>query len=557
MKTTGIICTFIFTLMQGNVFAYQAWEEIQAKLDKAYRISHDQSITEFLRTYKDGTYEILRYTKVPYKPDLVERNLGRYVATDSKITFDRPEIEGFQSDFIYGTYFIDGDLYAKRLDLLRGVRHAKYHKTKEKIFFRPFYFSLGALKLVGNKDVQDHIDFPSLINYLIKDKKTQREKAMELMQFIVESVQYDYDGLRSGTYWKKPINLKSILASEDRTTVCAGYAWVLKELSSQAGISCEVVSGETKYSHNDINTFSGSHAWNLLELDGKKILVDVTWADYNDYMDMKWIDVQPSVMIGTHFPNLPNQQLLAKTLSKDEFVALPIMIPLSAHAKLVETPLLGKMYAKNQLKIGFKGRHTLSAECLPKAFTKRVYASELRDASEDFTRKSIGKVVYVKDSTYLVFNVTDQVSALTIKVDNQLEIKTIVCKGTQEDLLKAYLQDATTKQAVAFVMGLVASIKLNDMAALKLLVGDKHPVFFDAKGKFILTKQALDEFNAWNDEIPDLNVVHTAKDFLNSGNDKSEITSRYMDINNMRIELNYENNVYSIKEINVFRRLVN
>jgi len=552
MKTTGIIFGFIFFLAQEKVFALQAWQEIQAKLDKVYRIYNDQNTTELLRTYKDGTYELLRYTKVPYKADLVARNLGRFVQLNAKIIFERPEIQEFESDFNYGSFYLDGDLYSKRLDLMRGAKFAKYHKSKDKNFLRPFYFSLGKLKLVSNQDVQDHVDFPALVNYLVKDKKTQRDKAMELMQFLVESVEYDYVGLQSGTYWDKPINLKRVLASDDRTTVCAGYAAILKELSSLAGVNCQVVHGETKYNHADINTFAGSHAWNLLELDGKKVLVDVTWADHLDYMDMKWIDVQPSVMIGTHFPSDEQYQLLTKPISKSAFTALPIVIPLGPNVKAVETKLQGKMFVKNQFRIGFKGRHNIAAQFLPEGFTKRVYNTELRDSALFYTMKSIGKVVYDKDSTYLICDLNDQISALTIKVDNQLEIKTIVCKGSQEDLLKHYLKEATSKQSVPFVLGIIAAIKLNDMDALKRLVGASNAIFFDSKGKLNLNKQVLNEFNSWNGEVPNLTITHTLKDFLKNGSKASEISSYAMVINaKMSIELNCDENGYSIKQLSV------
>ena len=54
-----------------------------------------------------------------------------------------------------------------------------------------------------------------------------------------------------------------------KKSICAGYARAFQYLCKKAGLKCTTVRGQT----------NESHAWNLVELNGKYYWVDVTWGD--------------------------------------------------------------------------------------------------------------------------------------------------------------------------------------------------------------------------------------------------------------------------------------
>lgn len=63
----------------------------------------------------------------------------------------------------------------------------------------------------------------------------------------------------------------------DTNVVCAGYAHAFQYLCSLGGIDCHYVSG----------TVNESHAWNIVELDGKNYFVDLTFCDGFPEEDIK------------------------------------------------------------------------------------------------------------------------------------------------------------------------------------------------------------------------------------------------------------------------------
>ncbi|MBQ4032274.1 MAG: hypothetical protein II625_11010 [Bacilli bacterium] len=71
------------------------------------------------------------------------------------------------------------------------------------------------------------------------------------------------------------LDIRSLRCLYSRQTVCAGFALVLKELCDRNGIKCHYVEGATNEENHqkDYRT----HAWNLVEIEGKILPVDLTW----------------------------------------------------------------------------------------------------------------------------------------------------------------------------------------------------------------------------------------------------------------------------------------
>lgn len=100
---------------------------------------------------------------------------------------------------------------------------------------------------------------------------------------LIDTVTYDYDLLNRDlmegdlghTAYGALVADSNGLANR---AVCDGYAKAFQHFLQQAGISAAVVTGEA---NSDSGTLSeqGSHAWNIVELDGEWYEVDSCWDD--------------------------------------------------------------------------------------------------------------------------------------------------------------------------------------------------------------------------------------------------------------------------------------
>lgn len=152
--------------------------------------------------------------------------------------------------------------------------------------------------------------------------ETDHEKFRVLFRWITDNISYSY-GNRSSDANKVVKNKKA---------VCIGYSTLLKEMCSSVGIECEVISGYSRATINDINrkykkTDSG-HAWNAVNLYGKWYLLDVTWAagyydkkkgKFTKSFDELYYLTPPDIFIKEHYPKDKKWQLLDKPITKREF----------------------------------------------------------------------------------------------------------------------------------------------------------------------------------------------------------------------------------------------
>lgn len=101
----------------------------------------------------------------------------------------------------------------------------------------------------------------------IKPNWTQFEKALFVFDKLVKNVEYDYDQ----KYKNHNRNLEALVNGFSR---CAGFAVCYKEMMDRLGIE------------NEFKNIANLHSFNVLNIDDKKFIVDVTWAR-NNYDDKK------------------------------------------------------------------------------------------------------------------------------------------------------------------------------------------------------------------------------------------------------------------------------
>ena len=163
---------------------------------------------------------------------------------------------------------------------------------------------------------------------------TQYDKAKAIFDWECKNIKYDY------TY--------SVSHGRDawqaRTGVCQAFSELFVLLAQGCGIKAEVVSGNARtLSYLEGNAL---HAWVKAKVEKGWILLDPTWGacyleylhggDTSRYCDeighpnglhYEWFDVEPEIMIFTHFPREKENQLLEKTISSKQYTSLPLLEP--------------------------------------------------------------------------------------------------------------------------------------------------------------------------------------------------------------------------------------
>ena len=213
----------------------------------------------------------------------------------------------------------------------------------------------------------------SLADQIEKDFNTEMDKAKAIFSWITKNISYDYK--ESGQYYtdyansyksvqynpfpsfrssnyieydKSKSGSKKHLETEkkyrtklskrvisNRKAVCEGYAQLFKDLCDHLDITCFYILGKAKNQINHIgDTYKIDHAWNIIEIDFKKYLVDATWGSTGYYdvntkefvqkPNYQYFDTNPSVFIQEHYPDFYENSLLKKQISKKEFSDAPL-----------------------------------------------------------------------------------------------------------------------------------------------------------------------------------------------------------------------------------------
>lgn len=115
--------------------------------------------------------------------------------------------------------------------------------------------------------------------------------------------EYKKDGyIWPGQDWKTVL--------EKGICVCAGYSHLMQYFCYRLGIKCDVLSNPKDM------MFAVGHAWNLVIINGEDYFLDATWGH-------RWLFMEPEAFLkGGHFPKEPEQQLLEKPMTLDEYKKL-------------------------------------------------------------------------------------------------------------------------------------------------------------------------------------------------------------------------------------------
>ncbi len=178
---------------------------------------------------------------------------------------------------------------------------------------------------------------------------TEEEKFRAIYRWVCFNIEYDYqnyltnkhkrDKLKNNTgelaQWNKKFSLVVFnkLLTEQKT-VCTGYAYLIKELSYHAGLSCVIIDGYGRTTQANIGGAGiANHSWNAIQLNNKWYLCDATWSSgaidthtgrFVKKFDDSYFLVDPSLFIRNHYP-LDSTWLLCDKLTLPEFLNAPLV----------------------------------------------------------------------------------------------------------------------------------------------------------------------------------------------------------------------------------------
>ncbi|WP_159888502.1 transglutaminase-like domain-containing protein [Paenibacillus puerhi] len=101
---------------------------------------------------------------------------------------------------------------------------------------------------------------------LTRDKKTEREKAQAIYDYLIKTIVYDFDLAANVSTGYIP-NLNQVLAAQKG--ICYDYASLFAAMNRSVGIPTKLVMGSSDH-------VKEYHAWNEIYLDGAWVTVDTT-----------------------------------------------------------------------------------------------------------------------------------------------------------------------------------------------------------------------------------------------------------------------------------------
>lgn len=195
----------------------------------------------------------------------VDKNKYKIVGTLTDVDIDRINFFKNRTTLILdNTVNLSSDLVSKIVSnrvvfsIKGGLDYDRKEKYKEQKYVDRTFVSPGGLKNI--------IKYFEYNENLIDKNWNEFEKAMFLYNALVVDMEYDKDYEKIQFFGVMERSLNGILYGK---LVCAGFAQVYKEMLDRVGIK--------NYYQNQKDV----HAFNIIEVDGKKYGVDVTW-DNND-----------------------------------------------------------------------------------------------------------------------------------------------------------------------------------------------------------------------------------------------------------------------------------
>ena len=165
----------------------------------------------------------------------------------------------------------------------------------------------------------------TLAHELTANFEKEEDKERAIFYWITENIAYN------PTYKSSGSNEKTL---KNKKGVCADYSRLFKALCDSSGIKSYYITGAAKTHSNEIGKQAYSnHAWNVVEINHKKYLLDVTWASgtlgsgkFKKKRNERHYLCPPEIFIFDHFPEKEEWQLLTHPVKEEKFINFLILV---------------------------------------------------------------------------------------------------------------------------------------------------------------------------------------------------------------------------------------
>jgi hypothetical protein len=192
-------------------------------------------------------------------------------------------------------------------------------------------------------------DLKSLADKLTRSLPTEEEKFRAIYVWVANNIDYDYALFLKNKHKRESLKKPEELAAwnkafsvrvfktllEKQRTICTGYAYLIRELATHAGLPCVIVDG---YGRNSQSNMSGpgiaNHSWNAVRLHNKWYLCDATWSSgaydgeqsmYVKKFDVSYFLADPSAFVHNHYPLDSSWLLLTHKPTLEQFLNGPLV----------------------------------------------------------------------------------------------------------------------------------------------------------------------------------------------------------------------------------------
>ncbi|MBJ2172778.1 hypothetical protein JBL43_00920 [Aureibaculum sp. A20] len=214
-------------------------------------------------------------------------------------------------------------------------------------------------------------NLPLLVHKLTATFTTDVEKFRAIYTWVSTNIDNDYgSAVKNQRKRKKLMNDDYALGNwnntfkihmfrtllKDKKTICTGYAYLIKELSTIANINCKIIDGYGRNIDNNIGELSvPNHSWNAVFLNNKWYLSDATWSSgytelptyafISDYNDGYFL-TEPKLFSKSHYPLNEQWLLMQNNPSVSDFLNGPLVygntfkntiIPITPATMYIET----------------------------------------------------------------------------------------------------------------------------------------------------------------------------------------------------------------------------
>jgi len=194
---------------------------------------------------------------------------------------------------------------------------------------------------------------------LCADLEDEYSRARAIFSWLAHHITYDLEAALNSQperiLYRTKAELERLLAKRkqarmraalrERKGVCEHYAELFMTMCQAVGLRAGTIDGYVVYHPDKMGRqpLPSNHVWNWVSLNGQKRLVDVTYAAgatdwsglaFRQKYDAVWFDVSPSIMVQTHYPEKPAEQILADPLSGKEFASMPFFFARSARYQI-------------------------------------------------------------------------------------------------------------------------------------------------------------------------------------------------------------------------------